>query len=79
MNNNLNNLNYYYNEPEINTYINKFNLKNLIELSTISDLYLFKKKKNSWILKDKRILLKECEYKKKKNYKRSINIYKYIK
>ena len=40
-------------------------------------IYIYLKKKNSWILKDKRILLKECEYKKKKTIKEvstSINI-----
>jgi hypothetical protein len=62
-------LDFFLNEPEINNYVNKFNLRNLLELSTVSDLYLFKKKKNLWILKDKRILLKECEYKKKKTVK----------
>jgi hypothetical protein len=57
--------NYYKNidKPVINDYINNFNLKNLLELSTITDLYVFnKKKKNEWKLKDKRLLLKECEH-----------------
>jgi hypothetical protein len=51
--------NYYKNidNPIINNYINNLNLKNLLELSTETNLYLFKKKKKSWILKDKRILL----------------------
>jgi hypothetical protein len=74
MNNNLNNLDkksldFYLNQPDINNYINKFNLKNLLKLSTETDLYLFKKKKNTWILKDKRVILKECEYKKKQTVK----------
>lgn len=63
--------NYYKNidRPIINNYINNCNLKILLELSTITDLYVFTKKKREWILKDKRILLKECEYKRKKTIK----------
>jgi hypothetical protein len=68
--------NYYKNidKPVINDYINNFNLKNLLELSTITDLYVFnKKKKNEWKLKDKRLLLKECEHKRKKTIKEVTN------
>ena len=60
--------NYYKNidKPIINNYINKFNLKNLLELTTITDLCVFQnKKKNEWKLKDKRQILKECEVKRK--------------
>ena len=63
---------YYKNidNPVINNYINNINFKNILELSTITDLYVFKKeKKNQWKLKDKRQLLKECEYEKKKTIK----------
>lgn len=63
---------YYKNidNPVINNCINNINLKNILELSTITDLYVFKKeKKNQWILKDKRQLLKECEFEKKKTIK----------
>jgi hypothetical protein len=69
-NNNIEN--YYKNidKPIIDNYINNFNLKNLLTLSTITDLYLFtKKKKNLWKLKDKRIILKECDSKRKKTIK----------
>jgi len=99
--------NYYKNidKPIINNCINNLNLKNLLKLSTVVDLYLFKKKKNkksvdnnfsrkiispeiieykskkidnfSWKLKDKRELLKECEFKRKKMIKEvssSLNI-----
>ena len=72
--------NYYKNidKPVINNCINNLNLKNLLALSTITDLNLFKKKKkNEWKLKDKRELLKECEYKKKQTIKEastSLNI-----
>jgi len=82
MNDQITNNNLYndpYNDPSVNTFITKFNLKNLIDLCTVTDLYLFKKNKKSWILKDKRTLLKECEYKKKKTIKEvtsSINILK---
>jgi tRNA(Met) C34 N-acetyltransferase TmcA len=64
--------NYYKNidKPLIDNYINNVNLKNLLALSTITDLYLFKKKKkNEWKLKDKRQLLKECEQQRRKTIK----------
>jgi tRNA(Met) C34 N-acetyltransferase TmcA len=64
---------YYKNidKPVIDNYANNLNLKNLLALSTITDLYLFtkKKKKNEWKLKDKRKLLKECDIKRKKTIK----------
>ena len=68
-----NNIENYYNKidkPIINNYINDVNFKNLLSLSTITDLYLFKKKKkNEWILKDKRKILQECNNKRKKTIK----------
>ena len=71
--NNLENLeNYYKNidKPIINDCLNKFNLKNLLELSTITDLYVFtKQKKKEWKLKEKRMLLKECDIKRKQKLK----------
>lgn len=70
-NNNIEN--YYKNieKPVIDNYVNNLNLKNLLDLSTITDLYLFtkKKKKNEWKLKDKREILKECDIKRKKTIK----------
>ena len=70
---NKNNLeNYYKNidKPIINDCLNKFNLKNLLELSTITDLYVFtKQKKKEWKLKEKRMLLKECDIKRKQKLK----------
>lgn len=69
----INNLeNYYKNidKPIINDCLNKFNLKNLLELSTITDLYIFtKQKKKEWKLKEKRLLLKECDTKRKQKLK----------
>lgn len=71
--NNLDNLeNYYKNidKPIINDCLNKFNLKNLLELSTITNLYVFtKQKKKNWRLKEKRMLLKECDIKRKQKLK----------
>jgi len=64
--------NYYKNidKPIINNFINNSSLKKLLKLSTVIDLYLFtKKKKNIWKLKDKRELIKECEFKRKKMIK----------
>lgn len=71
---------YYKNidKPVIDNYVNDLNLKNLLSLSTITNLYLFtNKKKNEWKLKDKRILLKECDAKRKNTIKEvttSLNI-----
>jgi hypothetical protein len=78
MNNNIEK--YYENIKEgiINECLNNNNLKNLLELSTKTDLYVFtKKKKDNWILKDKRVLLKECHFKrnqKLKEVKTNVNI-----
>jgi hypothetical protein len=47
------------------------NLKNLINLSTVSDLYIFNKKNKKWYLKSKDKLLKECKSIKKKEIKSS--------
>lgn len=69
-----NNIETYYkniDKPVIDNCVNNLNLKNLLALSTITNLYLFtkKKKKNEWKLKDKRELLKECNVKRKKTIK----------
>ena len=62
----------YYKNININDYINNnINLKNLLELSTITNLYVFNKKKK---LKDKRILLKECDYKRKQKVREVTSI-----
>ncbi len=45
------------------------NLKNLINLSTQTDIYIFNKKNKKWQLKSKDKLLKECEQIKKKELK----------
>lgn len=69
------NIEKYYKDidkPIVNNYINNFNLKNLLNLTTIIDLSAFtnkKKNKKEWHLKDKRKLLKECEIKKKEKIK----------
>jgi hypothetical protein len=49
-------------------------LKNLINLSTITDLYIFNKKNKKWKLKSKDKLLKECETIKKKEIKITSNM-----
>jgi hypothetical protein len=68
------NIEKYYKDidkPIVNNMINNLNLKNLLNLTTIIDLSVFKQKKNKkeWQLKDKRKLLKECEIKKKEKIK----------
>jgi len=69
LNNSENSLENYYkniNKPIINECINNLNLKKLLELSSIAKLNVFTSKKNKnknpeWKLKEKRILLKECD------------------
>jgi hypothetical protein len=73
------NIEKYYKDidkPIVNNIINNFNLKNLLNLTTIIDLSVFtrkKKNKKEWQLKDKRKLLKECEIKKKEKIKEATN------
>jgi hypothetical protein len=73
------NIEKYYKDidkPIVNNYMNNFNLKNLLNLTTIIDLTVFthkKKNKKEWQLKDKRKLLKECEIKKKEKIKEATN------
>lgn len=73
--------NYYKNieKPIINDFLYKYNLKNLLELTTITDLYVFsKKRKNEWKLKEKSLLLKECEHKRKIKIEEINNQIKYL-
>jgi len=67
-------LNDYYSSVDQNLIDNmnkNNNLKNLINLSTKSDLYIFNKKNKKWYLKSKDKLLKECNQIKKKEIKES--------
>jgi hypothetical protein len=72
---NVNNLEKYYkniDKPIINKCINNLNLKKLLELSSITKLNVFTSKKNKnieWKLKEKRILLKECDVIRKQKIK----------
>ena len=70
----LKSLNEYYSSVDKNLIENMFknnNLRNLINLSTKSDLYIFNKKNKKWQLKSKDKLLKECNQIKKKEIKES--------
>ena len=75
MDDNKNNLENYYKDigkPIINDCINNLNLKKLLELSSITKLNVFISKKNintEWKLKEKRILLKECDIIRKQKIK----------
>ena len=75
LNNKENNLeNYYKNidEPIIKECLNNLNLRKLLELSSITKLNVFTSKKNKnieWKLKEKRILLKECDIIRKQKIK----------
>jgi hypothetical protein len=67
-------INQYYSLVDNNLISNlckNDNLKNLIKLSTISDLYIFNKKNKKWYLKSKDKLLNECRNIKKKELKSS--------
>lgn len=49
------------------------NIEYLIKLSTYTNINIFKKKKNKWILKDRRIIVNECNKMKKKKIKNLSN------
>ncbi len=53
----------------LNNLCQNKNLKNLINLSTVNDIYIFNKKNKKWKLKSKDKLLKECKIIKKKEIK----------
>lgn len=68
------NIDSYYSNIDkqyINNLCKDNNLKNLINLSTINDLYVFNKKNKKITLKSKDKLLKECNNIKKKELKQS--------
>ena len=65
------------NKPIIDKMITDNSFKNILELSTISEITLLKKQKNNWFLKDKKKILKEIETSKKKKMKEiKNNLYK---
>ena len=49
----------------IESYLNDDKIKNLLKLSTDTELYCFKKNRNKWKLKDKRQIIRECKKMKK--------------
>lgn len=57
--------------PTINNLYRDDYFKNLIKLSTVTDLYIFCKKNKRWILKEKQTLLNECKKTKKREIKKS--------
>jgi hypothetical protein len=62
-----NNINKYYSSIDNNTLDNlckNNDIRNLINLSTYSDINVFNKRKDKYKIKNKKILLKECENKK---------------
>ena len=70
----LKSLNDYYSSVDKNLLENLYknnNLRNLINLSSKTDLYIFNKKNKKWQLKSKDKLLKECNQIKKKEIKES--------
>jgi len=72
-NNNFNLLvsNFYkdINEPIINKIITNNSFKNILELSTLSEIPIIKKEKNNWYLIDKPIVLKNITTLQKKKIK----------
>jgi hypothetical protein len=72
------NINKYYSfvdKEYLNNVCKNNNLKNLVKLSTINDLYIFNKKNKRWYLKSKFKLLNECNNIKKKELKSSSSIF----
>ena len=52
-----------------NKDISKKKLNNLIKLSNETNINIFKKNKNKWVLRDKRIIVDECNKMKKRKIK----------
>lgn len=76
-NDNINNIDKYYPSIDknlINNLCKNNTIRNLINLSTQTDLYIFNKKNRKWQLKSKDDLLRECETIKKKELKLSSNM-----
>ena len=70
MDDNKDNISKYYSSIDndlLDDLCKNSNIKNLINLSTYSDINVFNKRKNKVHLKTKNILLKECESIKKKS------------
>jgi hypothetical protein len=61
------------NKPIIDKMVTDNSFKNILELSTVSEIPLLLKKKNNWYLKDKKKILKEIESTKKKKIKEMKN------
>jgi hypothetical protein len=61
------------NKPIIDKMVTDNSFKNILELSTVSEIPLLKKEKNNWYLKDKKKILKEIESTKKKKIKEMKN------
>ena len=57
------------NKPIIDKMITDDSFKNILDLSSISEIPLLKKEKNNWYLKDKNKILKEIETRKKTKMK----------
>jgi hypothetical protein len=75
--NDLTNIDQYYsliNKNLLSDFCKNNHLKNLIKLSTLTDIYVFNKKNKKWSLKSTDKLLKECETSKKKEIKLSSSI-----
>ena len=77
MDNNLNKINEYYSTVDkklLGKLCENQTLKNLIELSTQTDLFIFDKKNQQWNLKSKSKLKKECEQIRKKELKTTSSV-----
>ena len=61
------------NKPIIDKMVTDNSFKNILELSTVSEIPLLKKEKNNWYLKDRKKILKEIESTKKKKIKEMKN------
>jgi hypothetical protein len=69
---NYTNISEYYSSIDKHVLDNLYKdeiFKNLIKLSTVTDIYLFNKKNQNWYVKTKTKLLKECDNSKKKEIK----------
>jgi hypothetical protein len=76
MNSEIDTIMNYYNtveKPVITEFCKNVYFKNLLKLSTKTDLYLLSKRNKKWCIKETKSILNECTKKKKKEIKNTVS------
>ena len=76
MNSEIDTIMNYYNKvdkPVITEFCKNIYLKNLLTLSTKTDLFLLSRRNKKWQLKEDKNILNECKKRKKKEIKKTVN------